>query len=282
MTEKIVELCQALAKNSRKLIKLIERYDNLRENIVDNAYLLEKKQQEIAKVIELVPAGEVRDSLGTWLNAQKNDLTKAKEDFRFNFGQELKMLSHNDGKELRGQYPLLRIGFFTLKLDFEFGEAALYFGPEIEKLKSKMTLQPKLIWETIARYDNELRDFKFSVEETFSDLARAYKNRLALTNKSMGEKLLITEVMHEYVSLKQSKQFIIDPRRENFREYPRVKLSYLLFRLKNSDLYQRGLRLHVATFDATTNKLHSIWVPDNEEGDGTYYSYISFEKVQNT
>ena len=36
------------------------------------------------------------------------------------------------------------------------------------------------------------------------------------------------------------------------------------------------LQLSVATFDSTTEKSKSIWVPDNEAGTGTYYSYVSF------
>jgi hypothetical protein len=101
---------------------------------------------------------------------------------------------------------------------------------------------------------------------------------LKLTNKQYGEKLLVTDVLHEFAMLQQSKKFLIDPKKSNFHEFSRVKLSYILYYLKKSDAL-KDMHLHVATFDATTDKRHSMWVPDNEEGEGTHYAYISFEKT---
>ena len=56
----------------------------------------------------------------------------------------------------------------------------------------------------------------------------------------------------------------------------------MLYLLKKSNLLEKGIRLHVATFDATVDKIHSIWILENEDGEGTHYSQISFEKIQNT
>jgi hypothetical protein len=216
-------------------------------------------------------------SISAWLKGEKEAITKAKGEFRFAFGKELKTLLEKDGRQLHGQYPLLRIGLFTLKLDFEFGNATLFFGPEIEKLKSSIQLQPDSICRELKKFDDMLQKEQFNAEEMLKDICQAYKRRLLLTNKSYGEKLLITDVLEEFVILKQSNKFSIDPRRENYREYPRIILSYLLYRLRKSHVNQQSMRLHVATFDATVNRLRSIWVPENEKGDGTYYSYISFE-----
>ena len=280
MDEIIIDL-KTLIKNLNKIIKLVDIYTKIKGNPTFNAYVLEKKISEIERVIKELPEFGLITSLNKWVTQEKIGIEKIKEDFRFRFGQELKALLQKDGKKIRGQYPLLRIGLYTLKLNFEFGEAVLYFGPEVEKLKSKIPLQPEIISEAIKKYDDELRAVKFTPEEIFKDLSQAYRNKLTLANKPFGEKLLITEVLSEFVFSKQSKQFFIDPKRSNFQEYPRVRLSYLFYLLKKSNLFQRGLRLHVATFDATVNKLHSFWIPENENGDGTYYSYISFEKNQN-
>jgi len=282
MTKELIENFKGLAKNSNKTAKLLENYMTLKQSSTENAYLLEKKLAELSKNTDRLPDFDHKKSLIAWIDQEKNALAKAKDDFRFKFGQELKILLQSQNKSMRGQYPLLKIGLYTLKLDFEFGEAILYFGPEVEKLKSKIPLHPAKIFETIKKYDEELQITKFDPDEIFKALYQAYKNRLTLTNKALGEKLLITEVLSEFVILKQSKQFFIDPRKENFQEYPRPKLSYLLYLLKKTDLYQKGMRLHVATFDATTDKLRSFWIPENDNGDGSYYSYISFEKIQNT
>ncbi len=269
---------EELSKNTRKISKLLEEYKKLMMAPTENAFLLQKKLSEIIKVTGTLPEFGLKGSLISWIEYAKDELEKAKEDFRFQFGQQLKEILQKEGKKLRGQYPLLKIDFYTLQLNFEFGEATLYFGPEIEKIRSKIPLQPKVIFETIKRYDSDLRTAKSTPEDTLKTLREAYSRRLKLDSKSFGDKLLIIDVLNEFVMLKQSKRFFTDPKKANFREYSRVKLSYLLYLLKKCNLSDKGLRLHVATFDATTDKMHSIWILENEHGEGTYYSYISFEK----
>jgi len=280
--KEIVEGLKSLARGCGRLNKLLNQYTKLKENQVENAYLLEKRLTEITKAAEALPNFTTKELLNNWIYQEKEGLNKTKEDFRFIFGQRLNELFQQDGIQIRGQYPTLRIGFYTVKLNFEFGEAAFYFGPEVEKIKDKISLKPTSIYEIINKYDNELKSYKFNPQEFFTDLYYAYRREITTSNKSMGEKILIIDVLHEFVILKQPQQFFIDPRKENFREYPRVKLSYFLYLLKKSDIDSKGLHFYVATFDATVDKKQAIWIPENEEGEGTYYSYISFEKVPNT
>jgi len=278
MIKKLVEQFRTLSKYSHEIAKLLEKYEKYMVNKTENAYILERNLSEIEKTAGNMSEINPRESLVSWITQTKQELEKAKEDFRFQFGQQFKEILQNEGKKLRGQYPLLKIDFYTLRLKFEFGEATLYFGPEIEKIRSKIPLQPKVIFETMKKYDSDLRTVKLTPEDILKTLYEAYSRRLKLNNKSFGDKLLITDVLNEFVMLKQSKRFFADPQKANFREYSRVKLSYLLYILKKSDLSDKGLKLYVATFDATTDKMHSIWIPENEHGEGTYYSYISFEK----
>jgi len=245
---------------------------------VDNAYLLQKKYAEIEKMASVLPDPGMKDTLDGWLKDEKAAIEKVKDDFRFQFGQQLKIMFEKDGVKLRGQYPLLRVGIYTLKLNFDFGEAVLFFGPEVEKMRSKITLHPKTIYDTIKQYDSQMKPDSSDLKTVYDDLLRAYQRCLKVANKSRGDKVLISEVLQAYVFMKQSKQFGVDARRENFREYPRIKLSYMLYQLRINKFAQEGMRLHVATFDATVDKLHSFWVPDNDEGDGTHYEYISFDE----
>jgi hypothetical protein len=81
--------------------------------------------------------------------------------------------------------------------------------------------------------------------------------------------------------LQQPPGFRLNPTQEKFVEYPRIRFSYDLFRLRQAGQFQAGedrLKLHVANFDATTEKAKALWVPDNEAGDGTHYSYVSFTR----
>lgn len=276
--QEVLEGLKGLIKSSQRIKKLLDSYTRLKEDPVLNAYLMEKKVLEISKIVNSLPDFVIKESLITWLSQQKEILEKAKEDFRFMVGERIKEFFQKENIKIKGQFPNLRIGLYTLKMNFEFGEATLYFGPEIERIKSKIPLEPMTIYQTVKQYDEELKDIKFEPYEFHQDLLTAYQRRLSLLNKPCGEKLLITEVLSEYVITKQPPQFFTDPRKENYKEFSRTKLSYLLYRYKNSELSIKKPRFYVATFDATTDRRRALWIPDNEEGEGTYYSYIAFEK----
>jgi hypothetical protein len=273
----IIDKLKTLTKHSKKLIQLLSAYEKARVQPVDNAYGLEKKIAEIEKIAAQISENAVSQELNAWIQSEKAMTIKHKDDFRFQFGQQLKSMFEKDGLKIRGQYPLLRIGLFTLKLNFEFGEATLFYGPEVEKLKSKIPLQPQAICDIVRQCEKDMKDEHFDGQKVSDDLYAAYQRCLRLFGKPAGEKVRITEVLKEYVFLIQPKQFNVDPSRGHYREYSRLKLSYMLYRLKLTDIDVHGMHLHVATFDSTIDKLRSLWIPDNEEGEGTHYEYISFE-----
>lgn len=232
----------------------------------------------IEKHLPELGAKELVKDLAEWLVEEKKNIDGFKEEFRIKFGQELSALFAREGKKIRGQYPVLRVGLYTLKIDFQFGSVTLFFGPEVEKIKSKIPLQSGTVFETVKKFDENLQTHKMTVTEIYETLHQAYKRRLVLTGQSFGEKVLIVKVLNEFVLLRQSKKFLIDPQKSNFREYPRVTLSYLMYFLKKSEFFEKNIRLHVATFDATVDKINALWIPENDEGEGTHYSYISFLK----
>jgi hypothetical protein len=278
--KEIIDKITTLTKHGKRIAKLLDAYADIKEQPVDNAYLLEKRFGEIEKALDLLPASGLHDTLSTWLQSERAVVSKLKEDFRFQFGQQLKNMFEKNGIKVRGQYPLLRIGFFTLKLNFEFGEAILFFGPEVEKLKSKIPLQAQTIYNTAKQYEQSMKGESFDETKVFQDLYAAYRRCVKNSGSSTGEKVRISEVLREYVFLKQPKLFISDPSREHYREYPRIRVSYMLYRLKVADIGASRIRFHVATFDATVDKAKSLWIPDNEEGDGTHCEYLSIESPQ--
>lgn len=280
--DEILKDLKSLVKSSNKIVKLLNDHCKIRSEPVDNAYILEKNLQTIEKHLPELVAKELVKDLTEWLVEEKKKIDGFKEEFRIKFGQELSALFARAGKKIRGQYPVLRVGLYTLKIDFQFGSVALFFGPEVEKIKSKIPLQSATVFETVKRFDDDLQTHKMTVTEIYETLHQAYKRRLVLTGQSFGEKVLIVKVLNEFVLLRQSKKFLIDPQKSNFREYPRVILSYLMYFLKRSEFFEKNIRLYVATFDATVDKMNALWIPENDEGEGTHYSHISFEKIQNT
>jgi hypothetical protein len=131
----------------------------------------------------------------------------------------------------------------------------------------------------VRKHDISIRDIKDTPEKLLQSIRAAYNRLITTKGKHCGEKLLLTEVLREFVIMQQSQKFLIDPQKSNYQEYSRVKLCYVLHCIKKANITNKDMHLHVATFDATADKLHSMWIPENEEGEGTHYSHISFEKT---
>jgi hypothetical protein len=277
VVQEIIAELKKFTKQMNKLTRLIGVYDKVRMQPVNNAYLLEKRILEIERILSGLPGQRGIQKLSDWVENEKAKISKLKDDFRFQLGQQLKSMFEKDGMNIRGQYPILRVGFFTLKLNFEFGEAILFYGPEVEKLKSKIPLQPQAIYDAVRQYEQDMKGGSFEAQKLSDDLYAAYMRCLKFSENPPGEKLRITEVLKEYVFLIQPKQFNLDPSRGHYRGCSRLRLSYMLYRLKAADIDTHGMRFHVATFDSTVDKMRSFWIPDNEEGEGTHYEYISFE-----
>jgi hypothetical protein len=275
MSDEILRELKIFLKNVKQLTKYIEDYEKLRSNPIENAFRMERQMAAISKSADALPEFGAKNALSTWMDSMGKEIENAKEDFRFQFGQRLKILLEQEGIKMRGQYPLLRFGLFTLKLNFEFGEATLFFGPEVDKIRSKIPLDAETIMVEVRKQYEGIRTPKFDATRMLNDLQTAYRRCLRLANKTSGEKILVGDVLREYVFIKQPKQFVIDARKDNYRAYPRMQLCYMLYQLKKSGIAQ-NMRLYVATFDATVDKFRSFWIPENEDGEGTYYEYISF------
>lgn len=274
----IVEALKKLSKDTQTLSKLFSRYEKDSQEPLYNIYVLERQLARIEEMNQAFTECEVKESIKNWIRQQRDYLDSLKDEFRLKFGKDLQAVTSECGWQVRGQYPVLRISWFTLKIDFQFGEATIYFGPEVEKIKSKITLAPDMIIRCLKEFDGELRNLNDDRDRYYLDIHNSYTKALKVNEKEYGDKLLINDVLTEFVMLKQSKKFLIDPQKGNYCEYSRVKLSYILFLIKQSSMKDTILHLHVATFDATTDKRRSLWIPDNDTGDGTYYSYISFEE----
>lgn len=273
-----MELIRGLKKNCQDLEKSLVKYEKDRSRAGLSPYDRERSVAKISELAGALPDGEAKKSLHAWLESEKKAVETAKDDFRYDFGQELKKLCDSEGFAVKGQYPLLRIGLYTLKLNFEFGRAELFFGPEIDKIKTGLPLDPAALSSYIKNYHRELQPGDFDAAGFGRELRDAYRRKIGFAGKPAAEKIPILEVFREMVISRQKPQFLADPRKENYREYPRVLFSFELYRLRQADVPGLDLHLFTATFDATADRQAALWVPDNENGDGTYYSHLAFDR----
>jgi hypothetical protein len=279
--EKWLLLLREVSKRVKPLTKKLESYQKIKELPVANIHILEKSLNDIKKLSTTFPDSEIKSNLLKWTEEENGFIKNTKEEFRYKFGNELKELLEKDGLVLKGQLPVLRAGLFTLKLDFELGFVAFYWGPEIQTIKAKIPLSVQEIYQALHNSNEQIKKRTLPADNFFKNLQHAYQRFTSLNNIPYGNKVLLIDLLSELVLISQPASFRADPAKDKFREYSRIQFGYDLYNLKKNDHFETDkhkLRLSVATFDATTDKAKSIWVPDNEQGDGTYYSYIAFEE----
>jgi hypothetical protein len=273
-----MELIRTLKNDCQALEKLLVKYEKNRTGAGISPYEREKDLAKITEISARLPDYEGRRLLRIWLDTEKVAIEKAKDDFRFSFGQEIKKTCETAGFPVRGQYPLLRVGPYTLKLNFEFGRAELYFGPEVEKIKTGLPMDPAVLVKFIKDFHHDLKPDDFDASGFGRELREAYRRKIGPAGKSSPEKVPLLEILREMLLGRQKPQFFADPRKENFREYSRVHFAFDLYRLRQSDVPGLSLHLFTATFDATADRQAALWVPDNENGDGTHYSHLAFDR----
>lgn len=273
----ITELIQQLNKIKKLLASLININNDI---LLNKPYEIEKSYLQLKKLYTSPPFSEVLRE--TELYKGLNDfcvqnlilIEKYKEEFHFALGTKLKELMNNFAP-IAGQFPILKVKYYTVKFDFANGQASIWWGPQKELIR-KLTLDPNLISQTIRTFDQNLAN-KWQSPENFVNLLKsAYKRYLLLNSLELGTKVNLLDLLSECVMLIQSKNFKADPTKENFTEYSRIQFSYDLYKMKTNPKLVDKIQLVVATFAVTEHREKSIWVPDNELGEGTYYHQIAF------
>ncbi len=279
--EGLVELLRSLSGQSQKLARRLVAYRDLLSDPVNNVHARARAIAELSGAIQAFPDSEVRQKLAEWCRNESAAIEQSRVEFRFEFGRQLVAGLVGSGLNVRGQLPLLRAGLFAVRADLEAGSATIFWGPEVEKLKSGLALAPGELAATLKRWNNRLREKSVEPAKLAERLHAAYRRFCGVGGMPEGTRVFLLDLLSELVLLMQPESFRLNPAQEKFVEYPRVRFSYDLFRLKQAGAFAVGnaqLKLHVANFDATTEKARALWVPDSEEGDGTHYSYISFGK----
>jgi hypothetical protein len=277
--EGLVELLQSLSGQSQKLARRLVAYRGLLSDPIGSVHARASALVELSEAVRAFPDSDVRAQLLEWCRTESAAVEQSRAEFRFEFGRQLLAGLEGSGMTVKGQLPLLRVGLFTVRTDFEAGSATVFWGPEIERLKSGLALAPAELAKTLRSWNERLRQKAVNPTKFVARLHAAYRRHCGVGGLPEGSRVFLLDLLSELVLLMQPESFRLNPAREKFVEYPRVRFSFDLFRLKQGGPLTVGdvqLKLHVANFDATTEKAKALWVPNSEEGDGTHYSYMSF------
>jgi hypothetical protein len=215
--------------------------------------------------------------LKSWISNTRDRIKAGQEEFKAWFSTELeKLLADQFGLQVRGVYPVFIASYFRIKVDVEHDSAEICFGADEEPLESTKA-DPQVVAQKINGLQRELEGNLLPDDAFLARFAEAYDRAAKLKNLEPTEKAPILEVLNQFVWEIQSRKFVADPRRENFRPYSRVNLAYQLFRLVNKRAGHRTFELTVAGKAEASRKETHLWVPTNDSGDGTHYAWVVFK-----
>ncbi len=253
-------------RRAKELANLLAGYGRMEGEPSSNPFVMEALLLKMEKLKAGLEPGQLIPNLSRWLDDQRLRLKRWKEEFKSDFGRKLEGELQAKGFKLRGQYPNLYAGLYSLKPNFLQGEVAISWGPEPVK---KIRLNPQEVVDSILRFEEELKGSPFEPDSYLSLLKEAYHRAL---RGGEGERALIVGVLGELAFLRQGDRFKANPIKSNYIGYGRAQFGYDLYRLRR--IRGEELSLWVATFEATKRRDKVIFVPDDEEK-GTRYAYLS-------
>ena len=270
-----------------ELQRLYRQVERLEQEPVANAYALDQSYRKLDQLVERLgdafvkaDAPEMKGRLAHRLTERKAKLEPAKDKFRAQFGTELeKTLRERLDLSLRGQYPRLLAGMYTIIPDFGRGAASIFFGPD-QELLTKARLTPQDVAGALEKAHKSLTARAFNPEEFQSRLRQAYTLALKRAGRRAPDKVPILDVLRELVALMQDRRYYSDPSKEHYKEYRRAAFSYDLYRLQRRTAGTDGPQLTIATREHTTKREGFLWVPTDDQGAGTAFAYLSFREVK--
>ena len=280
LTESIKLILKA-ANNLKNAGNILRECEKLRSDLNRNAFVLETHVDKLGKALgKLKNLEEIIATTGQWREKLLKEASQAQERFKNTIAAELAELLKPHGLEIRGNFPELKCGILTLLFSFKKGGSVrIYYGPKISLLK-KVRVEAKKIAEEVISLLKELNEPPLDDERFIKELYISYSRAPSREGrKNEGEQLSavpIGAVMQEIAFLKQKRSFCIDPKKENFTSYGRVKFSYDLARLKIRRFEKKELRLVVASMEQTKKEETSLWVPKIPHGGGTHYAFVIF------
>lgn len=281
LTEAIERILKA-ANKFKDVGNILRECERLRRDLNRNAFVMETRIDRLNNTLnKLKDLQELIETAGEWREKLLKEARQAQERFKNTIAAELADLLRPHGIEITGNFPELKCGILTLRFSFEKGGSVkIYYGPKISLLK-KARVESGKIAEAVISLVKGLNDPPIDDEKLIKELYVSYTRGLVRGEgrKDEGEQpsaVPIGAVMQEMALLKQKRSFRIDPKKENFTSYGRVKFSYDLARLKIKRFGEKELRLVVASMEQTKKEETSLWVPNIPHGDGTHYAFVVF------
>lgn len=262
---------KASRREDDQFFKLLQEIATLDKDRITNLPKIKTKLIRLDSLLSQ-PTQRLPRSVSQWATQYKQDLSEAEAQVRKNFGINLEQALKSLSMSLTGQYPELKAGLFTFKLDFEKDRVAIWYGNEQEKLDECRVLAD----DVAKRVENLLKNLGSGLEQDvfIEKLRQAYRRTVGGVD---NQPVPIIQVLPEVAFLIQGAMFLQEPLREHYRSYSRADFSYDLYRYGKKAV-SHGLRLTIAVRANTRRRTDFLWIPDDDRGHGTAYSHIQFEE----
>ncbi|MCS7250745.1 MAG: hypothetical protein NZ608_07525, partial [candidate division WOR-3 bacterium] len=213
----MVEKLNLISKYTKLFQRLIGNYEKAKLKKED-FLILEKQLKKIKEFCEKLEFNDLKNLVSEWLKKEEEWLKNAIIEKQEKFGRELKEELEKNNLSFSGIFPNIKVGIFTLEINFDLNACQIFYGPKIEKLKTKIPLSAQIIVKTLKDYLNYLNQ-PFNPNEYFKKLLFAYERFLFFQKLNFGEKIFLTDLLTELIFLLQKKEFYLEPKKENFKEY---------------------------------------------------------------
>lgn len=193
------------------------------------------------------------------------------------FGRLLKDAADECGvpfAPLTSDPPCYRLDPLTVEISISKGVATLAYA---RIPLGECSLDAKDILEQRERYLAALEGDNFDPKKHLEQLHLAYRRCLLAEQKNPGDRVDLVDLLPELALLQQSERFRLDPTRENFKPYGKVRLGYDLARLRRAgQLEHQGTRLTLGTATMGTTKHKERVLYLEEAGRGQFYLSLAF------
>ncbi|MDI7268679.1 MAG: hypothetical protein QME96_11865 [Myxococcota bacterium] len=231
---------------------------------------IKKAAARLAK-IELAQARTLGADLESFAERQE-------EERRFRFVQEVVQAFRAAGAEPRplgDSPPAWQVGRATVTLDVARGKATVTYARETI---AEAPLVPARVVDAWKAALGALEKRAQAPERFHESLLGAYRGWLARAGRAFGDRVDAVDLLPEVAVAMQGDDFLADPRRSSFADYPRAQFAWDVARLLESGLRGAGgMRLEIgpATMGSTARKRRVLWL-EVGPGGGQYYASLRF------
>lgn len=263
----ITNRLKASKDTTDQALRFIKNISLLDQSRMRNFKKIKSQAEKLKKLFDEHRSEQKIFEIGSdWSSDFINKLTLVEEKLLLQFGNDLADELQKYGYNLTGHIPLLQIGIFRIEVDVRTWSVKFWYGSKRELLAYGV-LSPTDTATTIRELKASLGS-EMMPNEFLNYLKSSYKE---LLTGNFGDPVPIIQVLDRLAPRIPTKK--AENNEDRHVKYRREDFSFDLFRIRGLN---GGPQLTVATRAFTKSRNNFLWIPSDENGDGSNYSHLRF------